>query len=45
MIDLFEDTFEMETCFTEDHQTPFETDFIFSHFKNYNIQKNRNRIK
>lgn len=34
-LDLFEDTFEMENCFTEDHETPFETtqNFIFSHFK------------
>ncbi|MFT5753437.1 MAG: SAM-dependent methyltransferase [Flavobacterium sp.] len=32
---LFEDTFEMENCFTEDHQTPFETtqNFIFCSFK------------
>ena len=35
ILDLFEDTFEMENCFTEDHKTPFETtqNFIFSHFK------------
>lgn len=35
ILDLFEDTFEMENCFTEDHETPFETtqNFIFSHFK------------
>tara|TARA_R110000850_G_scaffold18580_4_gene57199 strand:- start:344765 stop:345382 length:618 start_codon:yes stop_codon:yes gene_type:complete len=34
ILDLFEDTFEMENCFTEDHETPFETtqNFIFSHF-------------
>lgn len=34
-LNLFEDTFEMENCFTEDHQTPFETtqNFIFSIFK------------
>lgn len=32
---LFEDTFEMENCFTEDHETPFETtqNFIFCSFK------------
>jgi SAM-dependent methyltransferase len=31
----FEETFEMENCFTEDHATPFETtqNFIFCHFK------------
>lgn len=35
ILDLFEDTFKMENCFTEDHQTPFETtqNFIFSTFK------------
>jgi SAM-dependent methyltransferase len=35
ILDLFEDTFEMENCFTEDHQTPFETtqNFIFCSFK------------
>lgn len=34
-LNLFKDTFEMENCFTEDHQTPFETtqNFIFSIFK------------
>ena len=33
----FEDTFEMENCFTEDHETPFETiqNFIFCHFKKH----------
>ena len=31
----FEETFEMENCFTEDHETPFDTiqNFIFCHFK------------
>lgn len=35
ILDLFEEKFEMENCFTEDHQTPFDTiqNFIFSHFK------------
>lgn len=35
ILNLFEDTFEMENCFTEDHQTPFETtqNFIFCSFK------------
>lgn len=35
ILDLFEDTFEMENCFTEDHETPFETtqNFIFCSFK------------
>ena len=35
ILDLFEDGFEMENCFTEDHETPFETtqNFIFNHFK------------
>ena len=35
ILTLFEDTFEMENCFTEDHQTPFETsqNFIFCSFK------------
>ena len=35
ILDLFDDTFEMENCFTEDHQTPFETtqNFIFCSFK------------
>lgn len=35
ILDVFEDTFEMENCFTEDHQTPFETiqNFIFCSFK------------
>lgn len=37
-LDLFEDAFEMENCFTEDHATPFETiqNFIFCHFKKTN---------
>lgn len=37
ILNLFEDTFEMENCFTEDHQTPFETtqNFIFSTFKKH----------
>ena len=32
---VFEQVFEMENCFTEDHETPFETiqNFIFCHFK------------
>ena len=35
MLELFEEEFEMENCFTEDHETPFDTiqNFIFSHFK------------
>lgn len=35
MLDVFEEGFEMENCFTEDHETPFGTNqnFIFSHFK------------
>ena len=35
ILDLFEEEFEMENCFTEDHETPFGTNqnFIFSHFK------------
>lgn len=35
LLDLFEEEFEMENCFTEDHETPFDTvqNFIFSHFK------------
>jgi SAM-dependent methyltransferase len=35
MLELFEEEFEMENCFTEDHDTPFNTvqNFIFSHFK------------
>lgn len=35
ILTLFEDIFEMENCFTEDHQTPFETsqNFIFCSFK------------
>ena len=35
MLDVFEEEFEMENCFTEDHKTPFDTNqnFIFSHFK------------
>jgi hypothetical protein len=35
MLDLFEEEFEMENCFTEDHVTPFDTiqNFIFCHFK------------
>jgi SAM-dependent methyltransferase len=35
MLELFEEEFEMENCFTEDHETPFNTvqNFIFSHFK------------
>lgn len=35
ILNLFEDTFEMENCFTEDHETPFETtqNFIFCSFK------------
>ena len=35
MLDLFEEEFEMENCFTEDHETPFDTiqNFIFCHFK------------
>jgi SAM-dependent methyltransferase len=37
ILDLLEDTFEMENCFTEDHETPFETfqNFIFCHFKKH----------
>jgi SAM-dependent methyltransferase len=35
ILDLFEDTFDMENCFTEDHETPFDSlqNFIFCHFK------------
>ena len=35
LLAVFEEEFEMENCFTEDHQTPFTTiqNFIFSHFK------------
>lgn len=35
MLDVFEEEFEMENCFTEEHETPFGTNqnFIFSHFK------------
>ena len=35
ILDLFEEEFEMENCFTEDHETPFDStqNFIFSHFK------------
>lgn len=31
---IFEDDFELENCFTEDHQTPFDTkqNFIFTHY-------------
>lgn len=31
---IFEEDFELENCFTEDHQTPFETiqNFIFCHY-------------
>lgn len=31
---IFEDDFELENCFTEDHQTPFDTtqNFIFAHY-------------
>ncbi len=31
---IFEDYFELENCFTEDHQTPFDTkqNFIFTHY-------------
>jgi SAM-dependent methyltransferase len=37
ILDLFEDTFEMENCFTEDHETPFDSlqNFIFCHFKKH----------
>jgi SAM-dependent methyltransferase len=37
ILDLFDDTFEMENCFTEDHETPFESlqNFIFCHFKKH----------
>lgn len=35
ILDLFEEEFEMENCFTEDHETPFDTtqNFIFCHFR------------
>lgn len=35
LLAVFEEEFEMENCFTEDHETPFTTiqNFIFSHFK------------
>ncbi len=35
ILDLFEEEFEMENCFTEDHETPFDSiqNFIFCHFK------------
>lgn len=31
---IFDDEFELENCFTEDHQTPFDTiqNFIFAHY-------------
>ncbi|MFD2890462.1 class I SAM-dependent methyltransferase [Flavobacterium chuncheonense] len=32
---IFSDDFELENCFTEDHQTPFDTiqNFIFCHYR------------
>jgi SAM-dependent methyltransferase len=35
MVTIFGNDFELENCFTEDHQTPFDTiqNFIFCHYK------------
>ena len=35
LLDTLDEEFEMENCFTEDHETPFDTiqNFIFCHFK------------